>query len=206
MTSESVVQPYTYAENGDYFITITAYDIYDNYVVETTSASIDDNDYDWRIPLNTGWNLISFPMIPTDEDGNVDTSIGNVILDRIYDSLPDSGYVIMQYDAITGEWDKSRRSSYGPLNNIIPGYAYWIEVTQDTVLKGYGVETDGQGMPPSVELGSSWNLIGKFGDNPVEKSLSVNNLVFGEGFGNLGAFPMMYDGDFVEAVGNLIHY
>jgi hypothetical protein len=208
-TEEIISEDHTYSTNGDYFVSITAYDKTGNYATETTAVSIDDNEYDWRIPLTTGWNLISFPMIPLNDSGSIDTSIENVILNRIYDSLP-GGYddVVMQYDAINKNWKESRRTGSGNLDHIIPGYAYWVEVTQDTVLKGFGRNTEPapSGLPPSIELGSGWNLIGKFGDADVQKDASRDNLIFDDGFRNLGDFPLMYDGDFLEDTDSLERY
>jgi hypothetical protein len=185
--SVDVLVDHTYSSNGDYVVSLTAYDATGNYVTQTRSVGIDSNSYDWRIPLTAGWNLISIPLIPTDSIGNVNTTLQEV-LKSIAFAIPyesASTYEVMQYNAVTGTWNKARPYSSGvgftgTLTSIVPGYAYWIKVNQDTVLKGTGVKTSPapSGMPPSVQLGSGWNLIGKFGKESVRKDNETENLVF----------------------------
>lgn len=124
-----------------------------------------------------------------------------------------SSYEIMQYNAVTRTWNKARPLATigtgftGSLTSIVPGYAYWIKVSEDTVLKGFGTEINEWQSPPSVDLGRSWNLIGKFGDNPVNAKVSnTNNLIFDTEIRSLGEFPIMHNGGFLGQVDNLIHY
>jgi len=175
---------------------------------ETKYFGVSITVYTWMIDLEEGWNLISFPMIPTNENGDINTSVGNVIISRIYNSLPGgTEYVIMRYDAMTGAWDKVRRTGYGELSTIVPGYAYWVKVNQDIVLKGYGVKTDTWQMPPSVELGRNWNLIGKYGLTSVQKQNESQNLLLDSGaLGNLADYPIMYNGDFLSSIDTLDYF
>jgi len=211
--SVNVNEDHTYV-NGDWTVSITAYDGAGNYFTKTTSVSIDDTNYDWVISLSEGWNLISFPMIPTDKYGVIDRSVNNVF-SSIMKSMPVSTSVIFQYDAMNRVWKKNSLYSdgsgfytSGSLKNVYPGYAYWVKVDEDTVLKGFGRNTEPapSGLPPSIELGSGWNLIGKFGDNPVLKEESEQNLIFDDGFRDLGEFPIMHDGTFLEDETFLVHY
>ncbi|MFH1451728.1 MAG: PKD domain-containing protein [archaeon] len=119
--------------------------------------------WSWIIPLYEGWNLISVPLVP--ENSN---AIEDVILDQIYDQLPtgnEYGVWSYQYDGTDSNWLKSRRSGYGDLDTIMLGYGYWVQVTADTVIKGYGTQIDAfQGLPPSIEVQTdNWAMIGKYG-------------------------------------------
>ncbi|RLG16117.1 hypothetical protein DRN69_01655 [Candidatus Pacearchaeota archaeon] len=209
-TSVSVLMEHTFPDGAgaSYTVRLTAYDKAGLSSYKDTTITIDNRSYDWVIPLYEGWNLISFPMIPTDEEGNIDTSLDNVLA-SIAGHIPYEGassYQIFQYSAYESKWYKARPYASDPgftgtLTNIIPGYAYWVKVNQDTVLKGYGtLDIDGpEQIPPSVNLGRSWNLIGKFGDNTILKNQSRNNLVLDLGgyLGSLADYPLMNNGVFL---------
>lgn len=127
--------------------------------------------YSWIIDLHEGWNLVSIPLVPEE-----DNSIESVILDQIYDQLPGgTEYSVFSYQpdccsdcGTQGAWLKSRRTGYGNLDTIIPGFGYWIKVTEDTSIKGFGTQI-GQtnmmpGLPPEVQIPTnSWALIGRYG-------------------------------------------
>lgn len=146
--------------------------------------------YSWMIDLYEGWNLISIPLVPEE-----DNSIENVIINPIYDSLPEgTEYVIFSYQpnccdecGDIGSWLKSRRTGYGDLDTVMPGYGYWVKVTEDTVLKGFGTQV-GQtqmlpGMPPSVDVpANNWALIGRYGilGLPWNPGESEDNKVHGQ--------------------------
>ena len=123
--------------------------------------------YSWIIPLEEGWNLISIPLVPEE-----DNSIENVILDQLGDEGQDvlpggTEYVVYsyQYDGESSDWLKSRASGYGDLDTVMPGYAYWIKVTDDAVLKGMGVKSDILGSPtPEIKVPTNtWTMIGRYG-------------------------------------------
>lgn len=120
--------------------------------------------YSWIIPLKEGWNLISIPLV------SADNSINETIINQIYDQLPGgTEYVIFSYqynhDTKTSEWLKTRRTGFGNLDTVDPGFAYWIKVIGDAKLKGFGTQVEeGPGLPPSRVLPTTdWSLIGKYG-------------------------------------------
>jgi len=134
--------------------------------------------YSWIIDLQEGWNLISIPFVPEDTDtvvaGNlgsavIDTSIENVLLEQIGDNLVQYPFYSVrsyQYDGAKSDWVKSRATGYGSLDNIEPGYAYWVKIAPGnaTSLKGFGRKTAELGPLPSaeVEIGK-WILVGRYG-------------------------------------------
>ena len=123
--------------------------------------------YSWIIPLHTGWNLISIPLVPND------TSIDRVLIDQLYDYLPGaSSYPIWsyQFNGNESKWLKSRRTvSFRTLTTVEPGYSYWINVVNDTELKGFGtLTTNPEGGPngpfPWITVPTrGWSMIGRFG-------------------------------------------
>jgi hypothetical protein len=139
--------------------------------------SFDVTVYSWGIHLVPGWNLISIPYVPT-----------NSSIDKVFaDILPNVAYIdsntatVLQYDAVTNKWYRARptsthsgftwSSSTYKLNNVVPGYGYWVKMDNEDWI--YGIEenfnpSQGQMPVPSVSLaGASWNLIGRYGTNPV---------------------------------------
>src|SRR3989344_1442228 len=126
--------------------------------------------YSWIIPLHTGWNLISIPLVPENN------SINSVIIDQIFEQLPVfPEYVIFsyQYNSDTGksEWLRTRRTVTGrTLNTVDPGYAYFINVINETEIKGFGTQVSpgGKGVPPGIipqvfVPKNQWSLIGRYG-------------------------------------------
>ena len=125
--------------------------------------------YSWIIDLEEGWNLISIPYIPDD------TSIESVMLDQLGPSgqniLPNSEQSVVwsyQFNGEESEWLKSQRDGTGDLDNIVPGYGYWIKANGEGKLRGFGTQIaqyeDDPGMPPEVEVPTNhWSLIGRYG-------------------------------------------
>lgn len=162
----------TNAQRGEHLVIIRAEDSVTN---EYKYYSFDVTVYSWGIDLVEGWNLISIPYIPTDSN-----------IDKVFaDILPNVAYVdantatVLQYDAVANKWYKARPTSThsgftwsspsSKLTNVVPGYGYWIKMDNaDTI---YGIEENfnpGVSPVPSVTLvGASWNLIGRYGTNPI---------------------------------------
>ncbi len=120
--------------------------------------------YTWWIDLEEGWNLISIPMMP--EDTSIDSVLGG-----IQENIVDNGEnTIFQYDAAygsSGKWYKAKPTSTwtGTLDDIVPGYGYWIKMANDdAILKGFGDIAPTMGGPLlSVDVVNGWNLIGYYG-------------------------------------------
>lgn len=172
-----------YDTSGAYTVGLMVCDEdYNTYGLDSGCSAIDTADLivsGWIIELNAGWNLISIPLIP--EDNSIDT----VFFDQLYDNMPGgTDYTVMsyQYDEDEGEnaWYQSRRTGYGDLDTVVPGYAYWVNVINDTNLTGNGSKYSEWGLPPSVYLNTGWNLIGKFGVTPVELGNETSDLVYAD--------------------------
>ena len=137
---------------------------------ETKYFDIEITVYTWMIDLEEGWNLVSIPMMPEDTSIN---SVFNNILDTVAYEDTDTA-TIFQYDAVNNKWFRTRPYSerdgfyWGTssvrLNNIVPGYGYWIKMEAEDTLKGTGSITPEMNGPMlGVNVANGWNLIGHYG-------------------------------------------
>lgn len=122
--------------------------------------------YDYSIKLQKGWNLISIPLVPEDDNTTIENVLGDV-----------DPEVVWSYQE--GEWH-FYSEVVGDLKMIIPGFGYYIKMTEDGTLylrgkKMYG-GIGGWGMPPSVILIPGWNLIGHYGLKQVSISDALTSL------------------------------
>ena len=113
----------------------------------------------FSIPLDLGWNLISLPLVP--ENNQVAQIMGDV-----------NGGIESVWGYEDGVW-----YVYDPLNPGLSdlevmktGYGYWVKTTQG----GLSIQIQGQMIPLSLNLTSGWNLIGfsSLQSVPVEKALA----------------------------------
>ncbi len=172
-------------QRGNHLVIIKAVDAAGD---EFKYYSFDVTVYSWGIELVPGWNLISIPYVPTSSD--IDDVFADIIDNVVYEDT--STATVFQYDATynknEGRWYKARptsthtsftwSSSNYKLENIVPGYAYWIKMeNEDTI---YGVEENfnpGQGPVPSIELAKdAWNLIGTYAISPVNDDVALETL------------------------------
>lgn len=107
--------------------------------------------YSCSISLSTGWNLISFPIIPTN------TAIATVLLGI---SGVGTSTLVRYYDA--GTWKSYIPSKEGgTLTNMGDGKGYWINMTNNATLTVSGTSAPVAPNPPSTyDVISGWNLIG----------------------------------------------
>ena len=198
-TSITNISTHTYSEtleSGKYIVTVTATDVFNNEVIVTVGVSIYEAT-DWEISLQKGIaNFIAIPFVPkstTSYDGTHYKNVLEVIrpnLDRIWSY--ENGEWIYRKTTETGAW-----STLGTLQEVIPGRGYIVFMKNDDVLYGYkrtisGEPGDTPVTPASVNLVSGWNIIGKFGENTLKKSESLNNLLFRQSMllGNLADYPI----------------
>jgi len=147
-------------QRGEHLVIVKAYNgtDYEYYTFDVTV-------YSWIIKLTEGWNLVSIPLVAED------SSIADVFLDQLYDSLPtgtDYGIFSYQYDGTDSSWLKTRRTGYGDLDTVEPGYGYWIKTTEAATIKGFGSQLgqsgSNPGTIPEVEIPTGqWSLIGRYG-------------------------------------------
>ena len=126
--------------------------------------------YSWNIRLGGGWNMFSIPLVP--ESTNVED-----VLDDVVDNVNVVwGY---KYDPEEGEnhWFFYDPTFGGNLDEIVPGYGYYIEMREEDLLSGNGEKTypEPRGNP-FVRLTPGYNLIGHYGINFVAETDEVNDI------------------------------
>lgn len=119
-------------------------------VVEPTPICTDNSGGIWTcdIQLNTGWNLISLPVIFSNTDiATVLTGINDkIILVKYYNS---------------GEWLNYVPGQVKTLTTMEDGKGYWVNMTNPAVLTVTGTEMPEFSNPsPTYEVVQGWNLIG----------------------------------------------
>lgn len=119
-------------------------------VVEPTPICTDNGGGTWTcdIQLNTGWNLISLPVIFSNTDiATVLTGINDkIILVKYYNS---------------GEWLNYVPGQVKTLTTMEDGKGYWVNMTNPAVLTVTGTEMPEFSNPsPTYEVVQGWNLIG----------------------------------------------
>ena len=103
----------------------------------------------YRVPLETGWNLISFPgeLLATD----VGSAIGS---DKRADAV--LGYT-------DGDWNVAVRSEdgwQGDLKELRCCYGYWVRTSAVEVLDLLVIPVGSHGSRPTIRLTEGWNLVG----------------------------------------------
>ena len=134
--------------------TVTATDTDDSSITgsQTGITVVSGAETSYTIILNKGWNLISFPLIPTDT--NIETVLA---------TLNAAGKVnkVWAYDAGNTTW-----LTWGPspaadtLTTMTAGYGYWINMSEWGVLTITGKFCDEAGSMKEYPLYRGWNLIG----------------------------------------------
>jgi hypothetical protein len=107
--------------------------------------------YASEIPVVTGWNLISLPVVPN--NNNLKTILGPQIA---------AGHltIVWSYLTATKAWISFTPPSTGTLTTLVDGKAYWVRMTTaDTIIVGGTVIPPAVG-PPSYVLPQGWNLLG----------------------------------------------
>jgi len=131
--------------------------------------------YDYSIHLDEGWNLISIPLVPEDDNISIE-SVLSTVADKVqvvwaytYDESTDRNEWTYQ-EVTAGEFD-----STDGLQDMVPGYGYYIYMSEEAELylngkKSYEINESTNvteslfAVPPSVTLAmDSWNLIGVYG-------------------------------------------
>ncbi len=103
------------------------------------------------IGLDAGWNLISLPLIPNDND--LETMLAPVWGDFIR---------AFKYDGCTETWSSYIKDGPTPsLTTLDDGFGYWILMDDDGTITVSGVVAlDPPNLPPSYDVCAGWDLIG----------------------------------------------
>jgi hypothetical protein len=111
-----------------------------------------------EIPLQVGWNLISSPLLPYDND------ITDVLSHLITHGTVEGVWTMVYEGAPLKQVWKSWTPTAAPdtLSKIVDGQGYWIKMKANDSLTIVGTWTtlgDGE-TPPSYPVYDGWNLIG----------------------------------------------
>ncbi|MBU4032822.1 MAG: lamin tail domain-containing protein [Candidatus Thermoplasmatota archaeon] len=121
------------------------------------------------IPLETGWNLVSFPLIPSDTSAeNVLSSIaGSLVCVKSYDSYYEGG-----------RWRTYRPgASTNDLLTLDNTMGFWVNVNGPCLLNIQGSEP----IVTNKTLKAGWNLVGF----PCATPMPVSNALAGTGYDRL---------------------
>jgi hypothetical protein len=136
-----------------YILTITAKDGAGNEATEDVTVVVVAALTAYNINLEEGWNLISLPLIPDDEDINMILAVIADNVSQVRTFLYEDGGLIEYY------WMEG--GAVGSLGEMVDGQGYWIEMTEAKTLVINGTETVvGQTIPPAYDVYEGWNLIG----------------------------------------------
>jgi hypothetical protein len=120
----------------------------------------------FEIELDKKWNLISFPF----------NLLSNNI-EEVFDDASENIEGVWSYE--NGEWKVYIPGVTSGLTEVVPGRGYWVKTTEaTTLLVGGELMSEGQMLPPSVNLNEGWNLIGYYGTStPKQAYCSLFSLV-----------------------------
>ena len=169
-TAGVVSCPFEVLSAGTYYWNGTAQKSgFDSAVATQTTFTFTAGPIVYRIPLVTGWNLISIPLVPAS------TAIGNVLASQI---AGENFTAVWSYQ--DGKWFGAQLSGGvltgvgpNPLTTMQDGYGYWIYMTRaDNLFVVGSIFRLASATPPSYSLSAGWNLIG-FKPQPTVASESV---------------------------------
>ncbi|RLF42731.1 MAG: hypothetical protein DRN29_11050 [Thermoplasmata archaeon] len=135
-TAEGMIVTHYYTKANVYTVTLTVTD--DDGNTDTATETITVTSSGFRFMLKSGWNQISFPVIPSDT------------LATIMSSLPGGSQIFI--------WNANTQSYELPDLSSPPqaGVGYWIYTPSDATLDVIGTEVG----PTPYTLLPGWNMIG----------------------------------------------
>jgi hypothetical protein len=138
------------------------------------------------VPLDTGWNLMSLPVVPDD------STIAAVLA-----SIEEDFISVHYYDATTEDWlIYSVEPYFDSLTDMKDGKAYWINMraAANLTVVGQAIAAPGGSPPPTYPVVEGWNMVGfKSMENMAAKDyLMGTEIVRIYGFDG-GWFSLPYD-------------
>lgn len=128
-------------------------------LTEVESVLFTPRAQSFTIALDSGWNLISLPLKP--ENNQVGQVMGDV-----------NGGIESVWGYENGVWHvyDPQNPGLSDLQTMKTGYGYWVKTTQE----GFNIQIQGQMSPLSFSLTNGWNLIGfnSLQSMPVEAVLA----------------------------------
>lgn len=127
-------------------------------LTEVQSVLFTPRQQSFTIPLDSGWNLISLPLKP---DNN---QVGQVMGDL-------NGGIESVWSYENGIWYvyDPQHPELSDLQSMKTGYGYWIKTTRE----GLSLQIQGRPCPMSFNLTNGWNLIGfnSLQSMPIQEAL-----------------------------------
>ena len=169
--------PIIYGAADEVELSIPGDQVQANVVIKTspqqttpTTPITDEIKYD--ITLNKGWNLISIPLI-----------LSNNSIEEVMKDIKENINVTYGYNpSATEKWEIYRPNSEitNTLSTINPGKAYWIKMNNPDVLSVNGTidvkSGDAPGVIPTFKVSPGWNLIGYYGTKDETASTALQNV------------------------------
>jgi hypothetical protein len=138
---------------GVYMIEFVLKDVDTSEVLREDEISFAATGVSVEVELNSGWNLMSLPIVPDDDDIEV-------VLADIMDDVISVHY----YRATTGTWLIYAPPDFTSLTTMEDGKAYWINMIAATNLTvvGQAIAAPGApgGLPPTYDVVEGWNMVG----------------------------------------------
>jgi hypothetical protein len=138
----------------------------------------------YSIPLNIGWNLISIPLVPEEDNTSINFVFDSEISENAeflweYKYDENQGMNVWKYN-VPSEEGSSWTSDISRVQSIIPGHGYYIKMSNESEVyqngnRFYGIEGPVP-QPPQIILTPGWNLIGHYGMEIVDKTDEINDL------------------------------
>ncbi len=168
--------------------TVTATVVEKEEITDSTTVEFVSSTHD--ISLNVGWNLISLPLIPVNED------IGVVLAGLDIDTT--NIEVVRAY--IEGTWNTYVPEAGGTLTTMEDGRGYWVKMKAPAMLtvRGFEQVTPGE-TPHAYQVYPGWNLIGFKGARSMTRADylgSVDSIIdVAYGFKHPGGYYPVASGD-----------
>ena len=160
-------------ENANYTYIYFTYDytvhkvrITSTYVVEVILPLVEDEisfavtGVSVEVELNKGWNLMSLPIVPDNED-----------IAAVLAGIMDDVISVHHYRAATDDWLIYAPPDHNSLTTMEDGKAYWINMIAggNLTVVGQAVAPPGYGPPPpTYDVVEGWNMIGFRSMNPMK--------------------------------------
>ena len=172
-----IKNPYLHGNSDEVELSIPGDQVQANVVIKTspqqttpTTPITDEIKYD--ITLNKGWNLISIPLI-----------LSNNSIEEVMKDIKENINVTYGYNpSATEKWEIYRPNSEitNTLSTIDPGKAYWIKMDNPDILSVNGTidvkSGDAPGVIPTFKAYPGWNLIGYYGTKDEAASTALQNV------------------------------
>jgi hypothetical protein len=138
---------------GVYMIKFVLKDVDTDEVLGEDEISFAATGVSREVELNNGWNLMSLPIVPDEDDIEV-------VLADIMDDVISVHY----YRATTGTWLIYAPPDHTSLTELEDGKAYWINMSAaaNLTVVGQAIAAPGVqgGLPPTYDVVEGWNMVG----------------------------------------------